>query len=57
MCSSDLLDELAAQGIHENLSFFAFTATPKDKTLQMFGQRDENGKYPSLPCVFHAAGH
>ena len=40
-----LLDELAAQGIHENLSFFAFTATPKDKTLQMFGQRDENGKY------------
>ena len=40
-----LLDELAAQGIHENLSFFAFTATPKDKTLQMFGIRDENGKY------------
>lgn len=40
-----LLDELAAQGIHENLSFFAFTATPKDKTLQMFGQRDANGKY------------
>ena len=29
-----LLDELAAQGVHENLSFFAFTATPKDKTLQ-----------------------
>lgn len=40
-----LLDELAAQGFHDNLSFFAFTATPKDKTLQMFGQRDENGKY------------
>ena len=40
-----LLDELAAQGFHGNLSFFAFTATPKDKTLQMFGNRDENGKY------------
>lgn len=40
-----LLDEIASQGIHDNLSFFAFTATPKDKTLQMFGQRDENGKY------------
>lgn len=40
-----LLDELASQGIHDNLSFFAFTATPKDKTLQMFGQRDANGKY------------
>lgn len=40
-----LLDELASQGIHDNLSFFAFTATPKDKTLQMFGRRDANGKY------------
>lgn len=40
-----LLDELAAQGVHENLSFFAFTATPKDKTLQMFGWKDNEGKY------------
>jgi len=40
-----LLDELADHGFHENMSFFAFTATPKDKTLHMFGQRDENGKY------------
>lgn len=39
-----LLDELAAQGIHENLSFFAFTATPKGKTLDMFGTRDEDGE-------------
>jgi type I restriction enzyme R subunit len=40
-----LLDEMAAQGAHENMSFFAFTATPKDKTLNMFGWKDENGKY------------
>ena len=40
-----LLDELSAQGVHENMSFFAFTATPKDKTLQMFGWKDENGKF------------
>ena len=40
-----LLDELAAQGIQKNLSFFAFTATPKGKTLQMFGTKDENGVY------------
>ncbi len=37
-----LLDELAAQGFHKNLSFFAFTATPKGKTLQMFGIRDKD---------------
>ena len=40
-----MLEELAAQGIHENLSFFAFTATPKDKTLNMFGWKDEKGSY------------
>lgn len=40
-----LLDELAAQGMHENMSFFAFTATPKEKTLNMFGWKDSNGRY------------
>ncbi len=40
-----LLDELAAHGIHKNLSFFAFTATPKGKTLQMFGTKDSEGAY------------
>lgn len=40
-----LLNELAAQGIHENLSFFAFTATPKGKTLNMFGWKDKDGIY------------
>lgn len=40
-----MLDELAAQGRQDNLSFFAFTATPKDKTLNMFGWKDENGVY------------
>lgn len=40
-----ILDELAAQGIHQNLSFFAFTATPKGKTLQMFGTKDAEGVF------------
>lgn len=37
--------ELAAQGRHRNLSFFAFTATPKAKTLELFGHKDAAGKY------------
>ncbi|MGF1472938.1 MAG: DEAD/DEAH box helicase family protein [Rubrobacteraceae bacterium] len=32
-----LLEEVAARGEQENLSFFAFTATPKGRTLEMFG--------------------
>lgn len=40
-----LIDDLVSQGMHENLSFFAFTATPKDKTLHMFGWKDAEGKH------------
>ena len=32
-----------------NLSFFAFTATPKGKTIQLFGQTGPSGK----PEPFH----
>ena len=33
--------EAAARGQQPNLSFFAFTATPKGRTLEMFGRYDE----------------
>lgn len=36
--------EMMIHGIQPNLSFFAFTATPKQKTLEIFGTKDENGK-------------
>ena len=32
-----LMEDLLSQGQHANLSFYAFTATPKPKTLQTFG--------------------
>lgn len=41
----NLVKELSTHGMHKNLSFFAFTATPKNKTLQLFGERQENGNY------------
>lgn len=37
------------RGPQPNLSFFAFTATPKYKTLEVFGDRDADGK----PKPFH----
>lgn len=40
-----MLHELAAQGNHSNMSFFAFTATPKEKTLQVFGIKQSDGSY------------
>ncbi|WP_165071292.1 type I restriction endonuclease [Desulfovibrio sp. ZJ200] len=41
----EIWQELAAQGRHRNLSFFAFTATPKDKTLNLFGRQRADGSF------------
>lgn len=35
-----------ARGKHDTLSYFAFTATPKPKTLELFGERDGDGARP-----------
>ena len=40
-----LLQEMLVHGKHKNLSFFAFTATPKDKTLEMFGTEYSDGSF------------
>lgn len=40
---------MEARGKQDNLSFFAFTATPKDKTIQVFGTPDKEG----IPKPFH----
>ena len=40
-----LMREMTVQGRHKNLSFFAFTATPKDKTLELFGTEYEDGSF------------
>jgi len=40
-----LVQELLSHGKLSNLSFFAFTATPKEKTLQMFGEKQDDGTY------------
>lgn len=40
-----LMQEMIVHGKHKNLSFFAFTATPKDKTLELFGTEYEDGTF------------
>ncbi|MBN2251618.1 MAG: type I restriction endonuclease subunit R [Candidatus Altiarchaeota archaeon] len=50
---SGVLDEIEDEILREvesyrnlkNISFFAFTATPKNKTLEMFGTKDERGQF------------
>lgn len=53
----ELAKEMKAQGKIPNLSFFAFTATPKAATLEVFGTRDEECKRDEsgilVPRPFH----
>lgn len=53
----ELAREMKAQGQIPNLSFFAFTATPKPTTLEVFGTRDElcerDDKGLQIPRPFH----
>jgi type I restriction enzyme R subunit len=42
---STILAEMERRGRLPNLSTFAFTATPKSKTLELFGTRREDGKF------------
>lgn len=45
----EILKVIKKRGKQPNISFFAFTATPKAKTLEMFGTMGEDG----LPHPFH----
>ncbi len=45
----NILRTMLKRGRQPNISFFAFTATPKYRTLEVFGQPGPDGK----PCPFH----
>lgn len=45
----ELIKTMLSRKQQKNLSFYAFTATPKPKTLEIFGQHSEDGK----PRPFH----
>ncbi|MFW5879196.1 MAG: type I restriction endonuclease subunit R [bacterium] len=45
----EIRKSMEARGMQSNLSFFAFTATPKSKTVEVFGTPDSHG----IPHPFH----
>jgi len=40
-----LRDEIESRGRHQNISFFGFTGTPKEKTLELFGTKTSDGQF------------
>lgn len=57
LSSEDILDAtIAARQGSSNLNYYAFTATPKSKTLELFGRRprpDEPASKTNKPEAFH----
>ena len=57
LSSEDILDNtIAARKGSSNLNYYAFTATPKAKTLELFGRRpkpEEPASAKNLPEAFH----
>ena len=43
-----IVAEMKRRGRLPNVSYFAFTATPKNKTLELFGRRRADGKYEAF---------
>lgn len=44
----EILKEIETRGKQSHISYFAFTATPKNKTLELFGRETADGKFVSF---------
>jgi type I restriction enzyme, R subunit len=43
-----LLDEITSRGKQDHISYFGFSGTPKNKTLELFGRKNEDGEFHSF---------
>ena len=40
-----ILEEITQRGMQAHISYFGFSGTPKNKTLELFGRKDADGKF------------
>ena len=40
-----IIKEMERRRMQDHISYFGFSGTPKNKTLELFGQKDEDGKF------------
>ena len=45
-----IIEEMEQRRMQDHISYFGFSGTPKNKTLELFGRKDEEGKF----VPFHA---
>ena len=44
----EIAEEMALRGRQKHISYFAFTATPKNKTLELFGRKEADGRFKAF---------
>ena len=42
---AQILEEMERRRMQDHISYFGFSGTPKNKTLELFGRKDEEGKF------------
>ena len=42
---AQILEEMEGRRMQDHISYFGFSGTPKNKTLELFGRKDEDGKF------------
>ena len=40
-----IIEEMEGRRMQDHISYFGFSGTPKNKTLELFGRKDEDGKF------------
>ena len=40
-----IIEEMERRRLQDHISYFGFSGTPKNKTLELFGRKDEDGKF------------
>jgi len=43
-----ILKQIISRGKQDHISYFGFSGTPKNKTLEIFGRKNENGQFESF---------
>ena len=42
---AQIIEEMERRRMQDHISYFGFSGTPKNKTLELFGRKDEDGKF------------
>ena len=50
-----ILEQMEQRRMQDHISYFGFSGTPKNKTLERFGRKDADGTFVPVPCLRHAS--